>query len=147
MPGWNSVGRLCGCRVLSSLSSVLSSGGPLWPCKPFDLGFFGVDNLNVVRSIGRLLDNGGFSTPLPLVKDGDLIAVVQHLILARDADTVKATKGTLWCFILWEVMIFLSNGRGTGCSFKKVVRPRDHADRPISISSQKELKFGKDVSL
>ena len=44
------------------------------------LGHLGIDNLNVVRFIGRLLDHGSFSTPLPLVKDGDLIAVVQHMI-------------------------------------------------------------------
>ena len=53
---------------------------------------FGFDNLNVVRPIGRLLDNGGFSTSLLLVKDGDLVAVVQHMIQARGADTVKVTK-------------------------------------------------------
>ena len=30
--------------------------------------------------------------PLPLVKDGDLIAIVRHMILARGPDTVKVTK-------------------------------------------------------
>ena len=38
-----------------------------WP------GHLGIDNLNVVRYIGRLLDQGLVSKPLPLVKDGDLI--------------------------------------------------------------------------
>ena len=42
-----------------------------WPCHQ------GIDNLNVARSIGRLLDHGRLSKPLPLVKDGDLIALVQ----------------------------------------------------------------------
>ena len=31
----------------------------------------GIDNLNVARSIGRLLDCGSLNKPLPLVKDGD----------------------------------------------------------------------------
>ena len=36
-----------------------------WPCH------LGIDNLNVARSIGRLLDRGCLIKPLPLVKDGD----------------------------------------------------------------------------
>ena len=49
-----------------------------WPCH------LGVDNLNVARSIGRLLDHGGLNKPLPLVKDGDLIALVQYIIRTQD---------------------------------------------------------------
>ena len=40
-----------------------------WP------GHMGVDDPDVVLSIARLLDHGCFSKPLPLVKDGDLIAI------------------------------------------------------------------------
>ena len=36
-----------------------------WPCH------LGIDNLNVVRSIGRLLDADCLSKLFPLVKDGD----------------------------------------------------------------------------
>ena len=36
-----------------------------WPCH------LGIDNLNVARSIGRLLDADCLAKPLPLVKDGD----------------------------------------------------------------------------
>ena len=54
----------------------------LWP------GHLGVDNLDVVRSIARLLGHGSLSRHLHLVKDGDLIAVVQHMILAWGPDTV-----------------------------------------------------------
>ena len=81
MPGWSVAVPLCRYQVLSSLCSVLSSGEAIlvlqssWPCH------LGVDNLNVVRSIGRLLDHGSFSSLQPLFKDGDLIAVVQHMIL------------------------------------------------------------------
>ena len=42
-----------------------------WPCH------LGIDNLNVARSIGRLLDHGSLNKPLPLVKDGDLIALAR----------------------------------------------------------------------
>ena len=57
-----------------------------WPCH---LGF---DNLNVARSIGRLLDHGSLNKPLPLVKDGDLIALVQYMIRTRGRETVRVTK-------------------------------------------------------
>ena len=56
-----------------------------WP------GHLGVDNLNVVRSIARVLDRGTFSTPLPLVKNGDIIATVQHMI-AGWSETVRSAK-------------------------------------------------------
>ena len=51
-----------------------------------------VDNLDVVRSIAWLLEHGRLSKPLPLVKDGDLIATVQHMISAGEAETVRITK-------------------------------------------------------
>ena len=57
-----------------------------WPCH------LGIDNLNVVRSIGRLLDADCLARPLPLVKDGDLIALVQYKIRTRGRDTVRVTK-------------------------------------------------------
>ena len=52
-----------------------------WP------GHLGVDNLNPVQSIARLLDHGSLSRPLPLVKDWDLIALVRHM-----PDTVSVTR-------------------------------------------------------
>ena len=52
----------------------------------------GIDNLNVVRSIGSFLDAGCLAKPLALVKDGDLIALVQYMIRARGQDTVRVTK-------------------------------------------------------
>ena len=57
-----------------------------WPCH------LGIDNLNVARSIGRLLDYGCLDKPLPLVKDGDLIALVQYVIRTRGPETVRVTK-------------------------------------------------------
>ena len=72
--------------------SVLNYGGAIlalqayWPCH------LGIDNLNVARSIGRLLDHGSLDKPLPLVKDGDLLALVQYMIRARGRETVRVTK-------------------------------------------------------
>ena len=54
-----------------------------WPCP------LGIDNLNVVRSIGCLLDADCLAKPLPLVKDGDLVAPVQYMIRTRGRDTVR----------------------------------------------------------
>ena len=57
-----------------------------WPCH------LGIDNLNVVRCIGRLLDADCLAKPLPLVKDGDLFALVRYLLRTRGRDTVRVTK-------------------------------------------------------
>ena len=54
-----------------------------WP------GRLGVDTLNVVRTISKLLDH---ATTLPLVKNGDLICIVKHMILARGPESVPITK-------------------------------------------------------
>ena len=42
-----------------------------WPC------LLGIGGLRVARTVGRLLDKDCFAKPLPLVKDGDLVALVQ----------------------------------------------------------------------
>ena len=52
----------------------------------------GIDNLNVARSIGRLLEQGCLAKPLPLIKDGDLVAIAQYMIRTRGRDTVRVTK-------------------------------------------------------
>ena len=57
-----------------------------WPCH------LGIDNLNVVRSIGRLLDADCLAKPLPSVKDGDLIALARYMIRTRGRETVRVTK-------------------------------------------------------
>ena len=57
-----------------------------WPCH------LGVDNLNVARSIGRLLDHGCLAKSLPLVKYGDLVAIAQYMILDRRQDTVRVAE-------------------------------------------------------
>ena len=57
-----------------------------WPCH------LGIDNLNVARTIGRLLEKDCLVKPLPLVKDGDLVALVQYMIRTRGRETVRVTK-------------------------------------------------------
>ena len=57
-----------------------------WPCH------LGIDNLNVARSVGRLLDRDSLIKPLPLVKDGDLIALAWYMILTRGRKTVRVTE-------------------------------------------------------
>ena len=48
-----------------------------WPCH------LGIDNLNVARTIGRLLDHDCFTNLLPLGKDGDLVALARCMIRTR----------------------------------------------------------------
>ena len=68
------------------LFSVLNSKVLLLPCRRT-----GLDNLNVARTVGRLLDNDSLVRPLPLVKDGDLIALVQYMIRTTGQETVRVT--------------------------------------------------------
>ena len=53
-----------------------------WPCH------LGIDNLNVARTIGRILDRGSLTKPLLLVKGGDLVALAQYMIRTRGRHTV-----------------------------------------------------------
>ena len=43
----------------------------------------GVDNLGVVRHVGRLLDGRPGSTPFELVKDGDLLLLIESMLQTR----------------------------------------------------------------
>ena len=49
-----------------------------------------VDNLNVVRHVGRLLD--GASRPLELEDDGDLIIFIRKMLSVRVEGTVCISK-------------------------------------------------------
>ena len=70
----------------AELSGAIIALQSYWPCH------LGIENLNVARSVGRLLERGCLSKPLLLVKDGDLAAVALHMIGARGLDTVRITK-------------------------------------------------------
>ena len=52
----------------------------------------GVDNLNVVRHVGRLLDGGLGARPFEIVQDGDLLCLIDRILQLRGLDTVKITK-------------------------------------------------------
>ena len=52
----------------------------------------GVDNLGVVRHVGRLLDDCSFAPPLELVTDGDLLVLIRRMIDLRGRDTVRVTE-------------------------------------------------------
>ena len=52
----------------------------------------GVDNLNVVRHVGRLLDGNYGDTPLELVNDGDLLLLIDMVLRLRGRDSVRITK-------------------------------------------------------
>ena len=52
----------------------------------------GIDNLNLARTLGRLLDRDCLVKPLLVVKDGDLVALAQFMIRTRGWDTVRVSK-------------------------------------------------------
>ena len=54
--------------------------------------FQSVDNVGVVRHIGRLLDGRFCSVPFELVKDGDLLVLIERMLHLRGLDTVRISK-------------------------------------------------------
>ena len=52
----------------------------------------GVDNLGVVRCVGRFLDGRTTSRPAELVKDGDLLLLIERMLCLRGLDTVRISK-------------------------------------------------------
>ena len=52
----------------------------------------GVDNLGVVRHVGRLLDGRHGPNLFELVNDGDLLLLIERVLHLRGLDTVRTTK-------------------------------------------------------
>ena len=52
----------------------------------------GIDNLGVVRHVGRLLYGHPGSVPFELVKEGDLLLLIERMLRLRGVDTVRVTK-------------------------------------------------------
>ena len=52
----------------------------------------GVDNLGVVRHVGRLLDGRHSSVPFELVHDGDLLLLIDRMLQLRGQGTARVTK-------------------------------------------------------
>ena len=51
----------------------------------------GIDNLNVLRGVAALLSHGVPRSPLPLLKDGDLLATIHSMLSLRGFNTVKVS--------------------------------------------------------
>ena len=83
---WGHVDHVQSVGVAHSCGAFLSVPGPLQTVQ------VGVDNLGVVRHVGRLLDSSPFSTPLELVTDGDLLILLRRMIDLRGGNTVRVTK-------------------------------------------------------
>ena len=62
--------------------------GVIWALQSFSAVHLGVDNLGVVRHVGRLLDGH----PFELVKDGDLLLLIERMLRFRGLDMVRITK-------------------------------------------------------
>ena len=75
--------------VLYRLFRELSSGVLLLLCR---LPMIGVDDLGVVRHVGRLLDSSFGSCPAELVRDGDLVLLTGRMLEMRGRDTVRISK-------------------------------------------------------
>ena len=52
----------------------------------------GIDNLNVLRGVAAVLSRKIPRSPLPLVKDGDLLATIHSILCLRGFDTVQVSK-------------------------------------------------------
>ena len=50
------------------------------------------DNLSVVRHVGGLIAGRGCSVPFELVKDGDLLVLIERMLRLRGLDTVRITQ-------------------------------------------------------
>ena len=101
---WGHVDRVQSVGVDHSCRAFVSVPGPLQTVQRAELWVVilalqsdkavhvGVDNLGVVRHIGRLLDGLPPSIPLELVFDGDLLVLIRRMIDLRGSSTVRITK-------------------------------------------------------
>ena len=94
----HSVGVSHSCRAFVSVLGPLQTvqraelWGVILALQSGDAVHIGVDNLGVVRHVGRLLDDCSFSTPLELVTDGDLLILLRRMIDLRGRNTVRVTE-------------------------------------------------------
>ena len=94
----HSVGVAHSCRAFVSVPGPLQTvqRAEQWrvilALQSADAVHIGVDNLGVVRHVGRLLDDCSFYTPLELVTDGDLLILLRRMIDLRGRNMVRVTK-------------------------------------------------------
>ena len=82
------------CSVLGPLQPVQTAEflGVILALQANDGIHLGVDNLVVVRHVGRLLGGRAASRLVELVKDGDLILLVERMLHLRVLDSVRISK-------------------------------------------------------
>ena len=92
------VGDVQSCRGFCSVPGPLQSvqraemWGVILALQSSGAVHLGVDNLGVVRHVGRLHDGSRGSVPWELVKDGDLLLLVDRMLRLRGLDSVRVTK-------------------------------------------------------
>ena len=86
------------CRGYRSVPGPLQNGqsaefwGVILALQAADGIHLDVDNLGVVRHVGRLLDGNGGSRPAELLKDGDLALLIGRMLRLRGLDKVRISK-------------------------------------------------------
>ena len=86
------------CRGFSSVPGPLQSvqraemWGVILALQTSRAVHLGVDNLGVVRHVGRLLDGCRGPKPFELVNDGDLLLLIDRMLQQRGLDTVCISK-------------------------------------------------------
>ena len=96
---WGHVDRVQLDRVVQSSRGFVSVPGSLQTVQravlclqSSDAVHVGVDNLGVVRHVGRLLNGHHGSTPSELVTDGDLLVLIDRMLHLRGHDAFRITK-------------------------------------------------------
>ena len=93
-----SEGDVSSCRGFCSVPGPLHSvqraemWGVILALQPSGVVHLGVDNLGVLRHVGRLLDGHHGTVPFELVRDGDLLLLLERMLHLRGLDTVRISK-------------------------------------------------------
>ena len=82
------------CSVPGPLQTVQRAElwGVILALQASDRVHLGVDNLGVVRHVGRILDGKLSSRPCELLPDGDLLVLIERMLHIRGLNTVRISK-------------------------------------------------------
>ena len=82
------------CSVLGPLQTVQRAElwGVILALQASDGVHLGVDNLGVVRHVGRILDGRVSSRPCELLLDGDFLFLIERMLHIRGLNTVRISK-------------------------------------------------------
>ena len=89
------VSACCGfCSVPGRLQSVQRAElwGVILALQANDGVHLGIDNLGVVRLVGKILDSQVSSRPRELLQDGDLLLLIERMLHLRELSTVRISK-------------------------------------------------------